>query len=120
MAVEILIGVPQDPVEGEAVIFPFLREGRTEGGFALFAAGQWHAYRNRCRHMPVPLDYGDGIFWDSFSKRIACTLHGAHYRPEDGVCDDGPCIGRELEAFPLRQGDGVLWVTLAPGDAAVG
>ena len=58
---------------------------RTEAG--------WRGYWNVCRHLPIPLDAGLGELADG----LVCISHGARYRPEDGLCTEGPCRGESLE-----------------------
>jgi nitrite reductase/ring-hydroxylating ferredoxin subunit len=64
-------------------------------------AGELHAYRNRCQHLPIPLDAGAGKLRcaDGF---LTCTTHGARYRVEDGHCVEGPCAGAWLEPIRVR------------------
>jgi nitrite reductase/ring-hydroxylating ferredoxin subunit len=62
----------------------------------------WFAYRNRCAHVGYDLDMGSGRFWSSRRERIYCLTHGACFRPVDGVCDDGPCIGLALQRYEMR------------------
>jgi nitrite reductase/ring-hydroxylating ferredoxin subunit len=61
---------------------------RTELGF--------RAYQNRCRHLPVSLDWGDGEVLDESGDLLQCRTHGALYRIEDGLCVAGPCKGHTL------------------------
>ena len=60
------------------------------------------AFRNRCAHVGYDLDMGSGHFWSAKRQRIYCLTHGACFRPADGVCDDGPCIGLALQRYELR------------------
>jgi nitrite reductase/ring-hydroxylating ferredoxin subunit len=67
------------------------------------------AFRNRCAHARLDLDMGLGEFWSNKTQRIYCRTHGARYRPSDGVCDAGPCVGARLDALPLvRDGEDVV------------
>ena len=69
----------------------------------------WRAYWNVCRHIPIPLDAGLGVLSDG----LVCISHGARYRPEDGVCIEGPCRGEALERLDVEPVDGRLVVRLA-------
>jgi len=73
-------------------------------------AGTARAYLNRCRHLPIPMDCGSRDFYDDTKTRLICVTHGATYRLDDGVCDWGPCKGDALEALPLVEREGVLYV----------
>jgi nitrite reductase/ring-hydroxylating ferredoxin subunit len=48
------------------------------------------------------LDMGTGRFWSAKVERIYCMTHGACFRPHDGICDAGPCVGEALERFAVR------------------
>lgn len=70
-------------------------------GFILHWRGQWYAYRNSCPHIGVALNWMPNRFFDLDWKLIQCGLHGALFRPEDGLCVYGPCVGRSLEPLPF-------------------
>ncbi|BAN48909.1 Rieske (2Fe-2S) protein [Metapseudomonas resinovorans] len=60
------------------------------------------AYRNRCPHFSVPLDYRPGEFSTYRGQVLMCAHHSALFRFEDGHCIEGPCAGSRLEAVPVR------------------
>jgi nitrite reductase/ring-hydroxylating ferredoxin subunit len=69
--------------------------------------GVARAYRNVCRHLPIPLDAGSRNFLKDGA--LLCSTHGALYRLSDGVCISGPCKGAVL--YPLAveiEGDEVV------------
>lgn len=68
---------------------------RTELGF--------RAYQNRCRHLPVPLDWGDGEVLDESGAMLQCRTHGALYQIEDGLCVAGPCKGHTLIPVEIEE-----------------
>ena len=63
--------------------------------------GEIHAYKNRCMHLPIPLDAGSGTIPQE-EGHLVCSTHGARYRIEDGRCVDGPCQGAWLEPIRVR------------------
>jgi len=71
------------------------------------------AYLNSCPHTGAPLEWLPDQFLDIDGSFIECAIHGALFRPEDGVCLRGPCVGKSLTALPLQQRGGRLWVELA-------
>ena len=94
---------------GETRTFDFIREGRPAQGFLIRYHGEFHAYRNKCQHWPVPIDLGDGDFFHAGADRIMCKTHGAVYRPDTGICDYGPCVNARLEAYSaIPDGDNLL------------
>ncbi len=83
--------------------------------FVVNKGGAMHAYVNSCPHTGAPLEWMPDQFLDFDNSFIQCAIHGALFRPEDGRCVRGPCVGDALRALPLRVRDGVVMV--APGDA---
>ncbi len=60
------------------------------------------AWRNLCRHLAVPLDRTDpGCLTTPDGRHLVCGEHGALYRPDDGLCVAGPCLGARLRALPV-------------------
>jgi len=86
----------------KTIPFKFHREGIQYDGFLLWHEGQVFAYENRCRHIPISLDYGDGHFLSGDEKYIVCQTHGATYEPETGKCISGPCVGARLTTLPIE------------------
>lgn len=70
------------------------------------------AYRNLCRHLPVPLDGGTGELLSDDGMHLVCGTHGATYRVHDGYCVDGPCEGMALQPLTVRTAGGDLYVSL--------
>ncbi len=69
------------------------------------------AYKNECRHLPMPLDDRDpGELWDPSRRYLVCDSHGARYRPDDGLCLAGPCEGSHLKSLPIHVRDGEVFL----------
>lgn len=68
------------------------------------------AYVNACPHTGAPLEWLPDQFLDTDNGFIQCAIHGALFRPEDGYCLRGPCVGKRLTALSLLTKGGVLWV----------
>ncbi|MBW2188574.1 MAG: Rieske (2Fe-2S) protein [Deltaproteobacteria bacterium] len=77
-------------------------------------SGEIVAYRNLCRHLPVPLDGGTGELLSEDGAHLICGTHGATYRLHDGYCVDGPCEGMTLQPLYVREDRGDLYVSDAP------
>ena len=75
--------------------------------------GRAHAYLNRCKHLPVPLDGGTRDFFDSTRRYLLCGTHGALYERNSGFCIAGPCRGKELTRLDLIERDGELRIVIA-------
>ena len=76
--------------------------------FAVRFRGTVYAYINRCEHVPVELDWIDGDFFDYSKLYLICTVHGAAYLPESGLCVQGPCPGKRLKPVPVKERNGQI------------
>jgi nitrite reductase/ring-hydroxylating ferredoxin subunit len=96
-----------------------LAEGQSRGfemsGEKLFAVrkdGQLYAYRNRCPHRGIPLEWLPDQFLDASASLIQCATHGALFLIESGECVAGPCAGQSLQELAIREDDQGIWVDL--------
>jgi nitrite reductase/ring-hydroxylating ferredoxin subunit len=87
---------------GETKVFSWPGTHGEREGFVIRHGENLRAYENVCKHLSVPLDYGDGEFYYAEIDRITCKTHGATYLPDTGYCDDGPCEGASLNRFDLE------------------
>ena len=94
---------------GETKKFLLRRCDEEIEGFVLNYSGELHAYVNRCRHVPMSLDWVENQFFTEDGRFVQCATHGAYYRPETGECIAGPPCGRSLFRIPLRvEGDAIV------------
>jgi nitrite reductase/ring-hydroxylating ferredoxin subunit len=98
---------------GETRVFSWPSPHGDREGFVIRAGENLRAYENKCRHLSIPLDYGDGEFWYADIERIVCKTHGATYLADTGYCDDGPCAGASLTRYDLEI-DGVDAIVMVP------
>jgi nitrite reductase/ring-hydroxylating ferredoxin subunit len=96
-----------------------LTEGQSRGflldGINLLAVrrdGQVYAYRNRCPHRGVPLEWQPDQFLDHSQSMIQCATHGALFLIESGECVAGPCAGQSLKALSCREDSEGVWLKL--------
>ena len=99
---------------GQTKKFLLACDGRDLECFLLNAGGEHHAYVNRCRHVPMGLDWVENQFFTDDGCFVQCATHGAYYRPETGECVAGPPCGRSLHRIPLRVENGAI-VADCPG-----
>ena len=90
-----------DLKHGETRLFTYPSKYGDLEGFVIRYGENFHAYENKCRHWPIPLDFGDGDFFYARFDRIVCKSHGAEYNPETGICEAGPCRDEALTRFSL-------------------
>src|SRR6185295_8950741 len=86
--------------------------GKRGEGFVILWKNKFHAFENRCRHQPLPLDYGDGGFFSPDGKSLLCRNHGAEYDPATGHCFHGPCEGASLRSFKVFVQAEAVWVEI--------
>ena len=72
--------------------------------------GQVYAYRNRCPHRGVPLEWQADQFLDNSGSLIQCARHGALFLIESGECVAGPCAGQGLQAIDCGEDAEGIWV----------
>jgi nitrite reductase/ring-hydroxylating ferredoxin subunit len=76
--------------------------------------GELSAWRNRCPHLNVTLQYRKDRYMSEDGQHIVCFAHGALFRPDTGVCVLGPCLGQSLQPQPLMVDEqGGLWLIIA-------
>lgn len=94
--------------KGDGVRFDLPMLGAHATGFVVRHQGSAYAYVNRCKHVPVELDWEHGKFFNVTQEWLICATHGAMYAPHTGYCVMGPCKGRQLTPIPLQEIDGVI------------
>jgi nitrite reductase/ring-hydroxylating ferredoxin subunit len=99
---EVVVGPVSEVPPGTTKKFLLTVEGLPVEGFVVNVKGTLHAWVNRCRHVPMTMDWVDNRFLDEAREYIVCGTHGATYRPDTGECVGGPALGRALIRVPLR------------------
>lgn len=74
----------------------------TQQGFVVLYAEQVYAYENRCPHQQVSLNWSPHTFLDPDHRFIQCSMHGAWFQPDSGICVRGPCLHQPLKPLPVR------------------
>jgi nitrite reductase/ring-hydroxylating ferredoxin subunit len=96
---------------GESRKFLLTIAGIEEECFLINLDGEFHAFVNRCRHVPLPLDWVDNQFFTADRRYLMCQTHGALYLPASGLCVSGPgeACGKKLFRIPLEIADGQIY-----------
>ena len=85
------------------------RGGSSLEGFVVNHAGGVFAYVNACPHAGNPLDLRAAGFYAEDGRHLVCSVHGAVFAPETGICTEGPCPGARLERLVVtRDGDDLV------------
>jgi nitrite reductase/ring-hydroxylating ferredoxin subunit len=96
---------------GESMKFMLPVRGAEEECFVVNFQGHYHAYVNRCRHVPMAMDWIDNQFFAEQGRYLMCQTHNAYYEPVSGECIAGPAsaCGKFLYRVPLEIDDGVIY-----------
>ena len=78
--------------------------------------GQVYAYKNRCPHRGVPLEWLPDQFLDTSASLIQCATHGALFLIETGECVAGPCAGQMLIRLDCQEDSQGIWVSAAQSE----
>ena len=73
--------------------------------------GQVYAYRNRCPHRGIPLEWQPDQFLDHSASLIQCATHGALFLIESGECVAGPCSGQSLTPLACHEDANGIWLS---------
>ncbi len=98
------------PVWGRVFSYP---DGcdQEQGILLRLASGEIRAYLNECRHLPMRLDSErPNDLWNETGDLLCCSVHGAMFRPQDGLCVVGLCEGEHLEALPIKIMDSMVYL----------
>jgi nitrite reductase/ring-hydroxylating ferredoxin subunit len=107
------VGRADQVVSGESVKFMLPIRGTEEECFLINYNGELFAYVNRCRHIPMGLDWVDNQFFAEEGRYLMCQTHNAYYEPDTGECIAGPptACGKYLYRVPIEIVDGVVFAT---------
>lgn len=72
------------------------------------------AYRNRCPHLGIELNFMPDVFLDTEQRYIQCANHSALFQIEDGLCVFGPCQGESLVTVAVQLIDEDVWLPAEP------
>ena len=96
---------------GESLKFLMPIRGADEECFLINFGGEFHAYVNRCRHVPMAMDWVDNQFFAEDGRSLMCQTHNAYYEPASGECIAGPptACGKYLYRVLTEIEDGVIY-----------
>ncbi|HXW85094.1 MAG TPA: Rieske 2Fe-2S domain-containing protein [Candidatus Binataceae bacterium] len=100
-----------DLAPGESLKFMLPVRGADEECFVINFNGEFHAYVNRCRHVPMAMDWIDNQFFAEENRYLMCQTHNAYYQPATGECVAGPpgTCGKRLYRVPLEIDGGAIF-----------
>jgi nitrite reductase/ring-hydroxylating ferredoxin subunit len=71
-------------------------------GFVVRHGAVVRAYVNHCPHAGFPLNWTPDAFLAPEAPMILCSMHGALFEVESGLCISGPCQGLGLRPLAVR------------------
>ncbi len=77
--------------------------------FLIYFKEHCYAYENRCPHTGVNLNWKKEQFFSFDGLFLQCSMHGALFEPQTGLCVRGPCQGQCLQSIDLVVEDGVVY-----------
>lgn len=113
MSEEIQLCRLDDVPDGSAV--GLLPDGRGKPRLIGIRTGaQVRIYFNLCPHYGKSrLGWKKDEYLNADRSMIMCAAHGALFRPQDGVCVLGPCLGEALQSVRSLVRDGCVYVARA-------
>ncbi|HVN91482.1 MAG TPA: Rieske 2Fe-2S domain-containing protein [Candidatus Binataceae bacterium] len=107
------VGLASAIEPGHSMKFMLPINGIDEECFVINYHGELHAYVNRCRHVPMAMDWVDNQFFAEQGRYLMCQTHNAYYDPATGECIAGPrsACGKFLYRIPLTIERGAIMVT---------
>ena len=100
---------------GQSLKFLLPIRGADEECFVINFEGKFHAYVNRCRHVPMAMDWVDNQFFAEDCNYLMCQTHNAYYEPASGECIAGPptACGKYLYRVPLQIEEKTIYASVA-------
>jgi len=98
----IILGGIDEIEEGESKAYTLTINNKDVNLFVVRRYGKFYAYKNHCPHTGVTLNWQADQFLDINSQYIQCSTHGALFRIDDGLCEWGPCLGKNLQPLNIR------------------
>ena len=96
------VGKLNELVHGASKKFTIRSGDRELEALLINYQGALFAYRNRCPHVGITLDWVDNQFFSVDCRYLMCANHGAVFEPKTGECIWGPCAGLSLQSVSLE------------------
>lgn len=77
--------------------------------FLIYFQQHCYAYENSCPHTGVNLNWQKEQFFSFDGLYLQCSLHGALFEPQSGLCIWGPCKGSCLKNKNIVVEKGVVY-----------
>lgn len=88
--------------------FRFRVERSLFAGFVIRRGDGVTGYVDSCPHNGFPLSVLPDRYLTREHDFIMCSVHGALFSLDDGLCAAGPCYGESLQPWPVAVVDGQI------------
>ncbi|WP_417223088.1 Rieske (2Fe-2S) protein [Amphritea sp.] len=101
----VFLGLSRLIPEGQSRGFDPADQGQ-DSLFLVRVKGKLYGWRNACPHIDgAPMAWRKDAYLNAKRTHIACHAHGALFEPETGLCIQGPCLGKRLQAVDVIEDD---------------
>ena len=83
-------------------------EARAFQGLVVRRGEEVTGFVDSCPHVGAPLSDDPHRYLTRRGDFLVCFNHGALFRPDDGMCVAGPCVGRALRPWAVAVEDGAV------------
>lgn len=91
--------------------FKVEKKGLEKEAFLISFNNHYYAYINSCPHTGVNLNWQDEQFLNYEGDYVQCSLHGALFKPSNGECIYGPCLGQYLTKLDIVIEDSIVYLS---------
>lgn len=91
--------------------FSVKNDGFIQDAFLIYFKQHCYAYENSCPHTGVNLNWQKEQFFSLDGFFLQCSLHGALFKPNSGLCVSGPCQGECLKPISIFIEDDVVYTS---------
>jgi len=89
--------------------FILKNNGFMQDAFLIYFKQRCYAYENSCPHTGVNLNWQEQQFFSLDGFFLQCSMHGALFKPDSGLCVRGPCQGECLKPINIVIEDGMVY-----------
>jgi len=90
--------------------FVLSNENEEQVLFIVNTDGNYFAYKNFCPHTGAPLNWQPDIYLDPDNHYIQCSIHGARFELNSGLCVWGPCANQSLIKIKIEVKEGSIYL----------
>ena len=96
--------------QGRAIAREILLDDRKAVILLLVKDGHCSGFLNSCPHTGVQLEWRPDDLMDPSNSYLQCSMHGALFQTDSGLCIEGPCVGDGLFKLEIELRDGIIYL----------